>query len=447
MGKLFGTDGIRGIVDQEPITRETAFKVGRAVVRFCQKSHSHPTVIIGRDTRLSGETLAHAVGEGIRSMDGEAFSAGVLPTPGVAFLTRKMGKDAGIVISASHNPYEYNGFKIFSHEGFKLSEGAESEIEDLILSDRGEADRKGHGGGFRRLSDGGEQYLSFLRSTVSEGPLFEGKKVVLDCANGATYKIAPRLFQQLGAQVESLGISPDGKNINEACGSQFTQKLQEWVIRSGADVGLAFDGDGDRLIGVDEKGGVLTGDQILLICAKMLKEEGQLESSRVVSTVMSNMGFRIALRDLGIEHIASKVGDRHVMEEMEATGAVMGGEESGHIIFSRHHSTGDGILSALKLLAAMKRFERPLSFLAGLMTLFPQFTLNVPIRRKPDLDSVPELVGMVKKVETGLGDRGRVLVRYSGTEPVCRIMVEGENQSEIEDYARQIGVVVERHLV
>jgi phosphoglucosamine mutase len=390
--------------------------------------------------------LEQALVAGIRSLEAESLSAGILPTPGEAFLTKSMGADAGIVISASHNPYEYNGFKVFSHEGFKRSQEAESEIEGFILSDRFEAAGGVHGGGSPSLPDGGAKYLSFLRKTLPDDLLFEDKKIVLDCANGATYQVAPRLFRQMGARVACLAVRPDGKNINRKCGSQFPEGLQERVVGEGADVGLAFDGDGDRLIAVDETGGLLTGDQILLICAKMLKDRGVLENSRVVSTAMSNMGFRVALRELGVEHITSKVGDRHVMEEMKRIGAVLGGEESGHIIFLTHHTTGDGILSALQLLYAMKRNERPLSSLSGLMTLYPQYTLNIPIQSKPDLDSVQELADTIKEVEARLGGRGRVLVRYSGTEPVCRVMVEGEDRTAIHHLARQIGEVVARHL-
>jgi phosphoglucosamine mutase len=296
------------------------------------------------------------------------------------------------------------------------------------------------------LDNASERYLAFLKDTLPERYPFRDMKIVLDCANGAAYRVAPILFERLGAETENLFIHPDGRNINKDCGSQHPERLSGRILETGADAGIAFDGDGDRLIAVDEKGNVLTGDQILTICARMLKDQGELTNNLVVSTVMSNMGFHIALRDLGIEHIATQVGDRHVMEEMRARGAILGGEESGHIIFLRHHTTGDGLLSALQLLWAIKRYGRPLSQLSTLMTRFPQSLTSVAVKQKPEISSVPDLVQILRKVEKGLGTRGRVLVRYSGTEPVCRIMVEGEKEEAIDEYARQIADVVKRCL-
>jgi phosphoglucosamine mutase len=377
-------------------------------------------------------------------MGAEPVVAGELPTPGVAFVTRDLSADAGIMISASHNPYEYNGFKIFSHEGYKLSDETESQIEDLIFSDTVSAalEEKLELAGEQEMGQPVERYISFLQHTLSEGDRFENMKIVLDCANGATSRVAPVLFERIGAEVESLFITPDGKNINQDCGSQHPETLSERVLEASAHVGIAFDGDGDRMVAVDEKGNVLTGDQVLLICAKTLKDRGELKNNLVVSTVMSNMGFRVALRDLGVEHMASNVGDRYVLEKMRVSGAILGGEESGHIIFLQHHTTGDGLLSALQLLSAMQTSGQPLSHLSTLMALFPQALISVPVRKKPEFSSVPELLGAQKDVETRLGERGRVLLRYSGTEPVCRIMVEGEHQEEIEEYARQMADVV-----
>jgi phosphoglucosamine mutase len=448
MGRLFGTDGIRGIAHEEPITQEMGVLVGRAVSLFSKREETRIKIVIGRDTRISGKMLEQAIVSGIRSLGGEAILVGEFPTPGVAFLIKDVGADAGIVITASHNPYEYNGFKVFSHEGYKLSDEREAEIEDLILGevDASHTQMNVDSGEVKDLDDAGERYLAFLNNTIPEKIPFKDMKLVLDCANGATYRVAPNLFEILGAKTECLFIHPDGKNINKDCGSQHPERLSNRVLETGAVAGLAFDGDGDRLIAVDEKGKVLTGDQILTICARMLKDQGELTNNLVVSTVMSNMGFRIALGDLGIEQIATQVGDRYVMEEMRARKAILGGEESGHIIFLRHQTTGDGLLSALQLLWAIKRYGRSLSQLSTLMTRFPQSLTSVVVKQKPEISSVPELVQILEKVEKGLGTKGRVLVRYSGTEPVCRIMVEGEKKEEIDEYSRQIADVVKRCL-
>ncbi|MFH1350623.1 MAG: phosphoglucosamine mutase [Pseudomonadota bacterium] len=446
MGRLFGTDGIRGIFGQEPITPEMGFKVGRAAVRHCLQEERSPNIIVGRDTRFSGEVLERAIVSGVLSEGGKSLLVGVLPTPGVAFITREVGAGAGIVISASHNSYEYNGFKIFSNRGYKFSQKEESAIEELISSDMGSLSDGGDLDEGQYLNDAGEGYVSFLKTTLTGEQTFEGMKIVLDCANGATHAVAPVLFRGLGTEVESLFDKPDGKNINQGCGSQYPQILSSRVVETGADAGLAFDGDGDRLIAVDEKGEALTGDQILIICAKMLKDRGDLKNSLVVSTVMSNLGFRIALKELGLAHLATKVGDRFVLEGMRAKGAVLGGEDSGHILFLKHHTTGDGLLTALQLLSAMKIFKLPLSFLSTLMTRFPQSLLNVPVKRKPEISSVPELAAIMEKVERELGEKGRVLVRYSGTEPVCRIMIEGEKKQEIDSYANLVAEVVRKSL-
>jgi phosphoglucosamine mutase len=448
MGKLFGTDGIRGIANQEPITPETGFKIGRAVVHHCMKGGGQSRIVIGRDTRESGKVLEDAVVSGILSLGANALLVGELPTPGVAFVTREIGADAGIMVSASHNPYEYNGFKFFSGAGYKLSDEMESEIETLILEEVRAASRESHLDLRKKkhMGDAGERYVSFLKNTLEEKSALKDMKIVLDCANGATYRLAPALFEQMGAKVDSLFVTPDGKNINDHCGSQYPQALSARVLETGADLGLAFDGDGDRLVAVDEKGEVLTGDQVLIICTRTLKNRGELTNNLVVSTVMSNMGFGTALNNLGIDHVSTKVGDRYVLEEMRDRGAILGGENSGHMIFLRHHTTGDGLLSALQLLSATKTSNQSLSQLSTLMTVFPQAMVNVRVRSKPEISSFPELVEVLEKVKTSLGERGRILVRYSGTEPVCRIMVEGEKQEEIDEYARQIADVVREEL-
>jgi phosphoglucosamine mutase len=363
----------------------------------------------------------------------------------VAYLTKELGAGAGIVVSASHNPHEYNGFKVFSHEGFKLSDKEEAEIEDLIMSPVSPPAQiePGHA---KLLDDAGERYISFLRQTLPERYSLKDMKIVLDCANGATFQVAPALFERLEARTEAIFIGPNGTNINQGCGSQYTEALRKKVIETRADVGLAFDGDGDRLIAVDEQGHALTGDQILAICGKSLRETGELKNNIIVSTLMSNIGFRMALKRLGIEQVSTQVGDRYVMEAMRARNATLGGEDSGHIIFLQHHTTGDGLLSAIRLLYAMRLFEQPLSKLSTLMTVFPQVLVNVPVQNKPDISEVPKIVKAIKIAERELGDSGRVLVRYSGTEPVCRVMVEGERQEAAELYAGQIARVIEKEL-
>lgn len=444
MPKLFGTDGIRGIANQYPITAEMGFSLGFAIVRYCKLRKIQSNIIIGRDTRASGESLESAIVSGIKSAGGIVQSLGVIPTPGVAFFTRTTSAGAGIVISASHNPYEYNGFKIFSKEGYKLSVNEEDEIEDLL----GSADHppKEDRGRPQEEIVSSEEYGKFLKQTLPKGLSLKDMKIVIDCSNGATFKIAPALFESLGAQAKCLFIDPDGRNINQHCGSQHPEALSQRVVETHAAIGLAFDGDGDRLVAIDENGESLTGDQILAICAKMLEARGELKNRLVVSTVMSNLGLGIALKRHGIGHVMTQVGDRYVTELMRAREASLGGEESGHIVFLNYHTTGDGLLTALQLLSAMKIFGKPLSELANWMTVFPQTLLNVPVQKKPDISAVPEISRVIQETESRLGDKGRVLVRYSGTEPLCRIMVEGETREEIEDHAQGIAAIVKQAL-
>jgi phosphoglucosamine mutase len=360
----------------------------------------------------------------------DVLQVGPLSTPGIAFLTRSMRADAGMVISASHNPYQDNGIKIFSRSGFKLPDAEEDEIEDLITSGRirdirPTADEIGRA---ERIEDAGGRYVVFCKNTFPEDQTLEGMKIVLDCANGATYRLAPAVFSELGADVTAIHCAPDGININHNCGSQHTGDLSARVRETGADVGLAFDGDGDRLIAVDERGAQITGDQVMAICARMYKELGLLRNNLVVATVMSNFGFFTAMKRLGIREGVSKVGDRYVLEMMQEKGGVLGGEESGHIIFLNHHTTGDGIISALQLLWAMRWSGQPLSELAGVMTLSPQKIINVDVTDKPPLETLPELQTKVREAEAELGERGRVLIRYSGTQSMCRVMVEGPTE-------------------
>ncbi|MBW1788822.1 MAG: phosphoglucosamine mutase [Deltaproteobacteria bacterium] len=445
MTKLFGTDGIRGIAGREPITTETGNALGRALVAWCRNRRHAPRVVIGRDTRISGASLEDAVAEGICASGGAAAMAGVIPTPGVAYLAREQKAGAGVVISASHNPHDYNGFKVFSGSGFKLTDAEEGEIEGLMHA--GPAVRPGQGASQpEKLQHARDSYLQFLGKAAEDAGSLKDLTVVLDCANGAASVVAPQLFENLCGAVDVMFAGPDGTNINDGCGSEHTGPLSERVLSTGAHAGLAFDGDADRLIAVDESGRTLTGDQLIAICARMLKDRGELKNSLVVTTVMSNVGLRFALQEMDISHVAAPVGDRHVMEEMRVGGAVLGGEASGHTIFSMHHTTGDGLLTAIQLLAALKWFDRPLSQLAGFMTLFPQALVNVPVTRKPPLPQVSELAAVVEAVEAELGDRGRVLVRYSGTEPLCRVMVEGEDESRVRELADRIARTVKEHL-
>ena len=444
MGKLFGTDGIRGEANRYPMNAEIAFGVGQAVTHVFRKKGRSPRLIIGKDTRLSGYMLESSLEAGVTSMGGDPYMVGVLPTPGIAFITQSMRADAGIVISASHNPFQDNGLKIFCRSGFKLTDDEEAVIEDLILNNRlvdflpSASDM----GKAFRLWDVHGRYIVFLKNTFPQNLSMEGMKIVLDTANGATYKVAPEAFTELGADLEVIHNNPNGLNINDQCGSQHTANLKKKVVECGAAVGLAFDGDGDRLIAVDEKGNEITGDQVLIICANMLKKDGKLKNDLLVTTVMSNLGLRMACKKYGFGHHASKVGDRYVLEDMMAMGAVIGGEEAGHMIFLDHHTTGDGIVAALQLIAAMVREGKPLSEMAAMMDIFPQKLINVDVKRKPDITAVPLLMEAIRQVENELGEEGRVLVRYSGTQNMCRVMVEGPTTAVTEKHCRQIADVV-----
>ena len=440
MGKLFGTDGVRGEANRYPMNAEIVFKIGQAVAHVLRKKHLRPRIIIGKDTRISGYMIESSLQAGITSMGGDPYLVRVLPTPGIAFITSSMRADAGIVISASHNPYQDNGIKIFSGNGFKLSDEQEAEIEELVLSNA-LVDLIPHAKEMGRayaLEDARGRYIVYLKNTFPRDLSMERMKIVLDTANGATYKVAPGAFWELGADVTVIHNSPNGTNINLNCGSQHTNDLKAKVIETGAVVGLAFDGDGDRLIAVDEKGREITGDQILLICAHMLKKQGKLNNNLIVSTVMSNLGLRVACKQCGFQHHASKVGDRYVLEDMLRLGSVIGGEDSGHMIFLDHHSTGDGIITALQLVAAMLRLGKPLSELAGMMDVFPQKLINIDVKSKPEINTLPELSSLIEKVEKELGEEGRVLVRYSGTQNMCRVMVEGPTEEKTEKYCCEI---------
>ena len=444
MGKLFGTDGIRGVANRHPMTAEMALAVGRAATALFRNGDAPPRIVIGRDTRISGEMLEYALAAGICSMGGVARLADVLPTPGVAHLAAATGADAGIVISASHNPFEDNGIKVFRGDGFKLSDAREAELEGLIL----DADLAGkcaavrNTGHVRPIEDAGGRYRAFLRSTLPQGFALDGMRIALDCGNGATYRVAPELFAELGAEVTTLFAEPDGRNINRDCGSQHPETLMRTVTETGAHIGLAFDGDGDRLIAVDETGRRVSGDRILAICARFLRDAGKLPGNRVVSTVMSNIGLGLALRDMGIDHRIADVGDRYVLEEMIASGAALGGEDSGHMIFLDHHTTGDGVLTGLRLVEALRVSGRPLSELAAVMEVFPQVLLNVPVREKPEIMEIAPVAEAIRTASAELGEAGRVLVRYSGTQNLCRVMAEGPTAEITREICERIAAAV-----
>jgi phosphoglucosamine mutase len=447
MGRMFGTDGVRGIANVHPMTAEMALEIGRATAYVCKKHKAQRhTIVIGKDTRVSGYMLESALTAGICSMGVDVLLVGPISTPGIAFLTRSMRANAGMVISASHNPYQDNGIKIFSRNGFKLPDAEEDEIEDLIASGRIKdirptADEIGKA---HRIDDAAGRYIVFCKNTFPEDQSLEGMKIVLDCANGATYRVAPIIFSELGAAVQTIHCEPNGININDHCGSQHTEDLVAKVRETGADVGLAFDGDGDRLIAVDEKGQPITGDQVMAVCGRMYKELGLLKNNLVVATVMSNFGFFIALKKLGIQEGVSKVGDRYVLEMMQEKGAVIGGEESGHVIFLNHHTTGDGIITALQLLRVLRHYGQPLSELAKVMTLSPQKIINVDVKSKPPLEGIPEIQKAVKAAEAELKDTGRVLIRYSGTQSMCRVMVEGPTEEMTGRLTRTLADVVRK---
>lgn len=448
MGKLFGTDGIRGEANRYPMNAEIAFKVGQTVAYLFKRNSHRARVVIGKDTRISGYMLESSLEAGITSMGGDPYLVGVLPTPGIAFITQSMRADAGIVISASHNPYHDNGLKIFNADGFKLTDAQENDIEDMILGDalNNLLPKAIAMGKALRINDIHGRYIVFLKNSFPRELSMEGMKIVLDTANGATYRVAPDAFDELGADVEIIHNTPNGININDGCGSQHTQNLKKAVIQSGAAVGLAFDGDGDRLIAVDEKGNEITGDQLLIICAYILKKEGRLKNDLLVSTVMSNLGLRVACKRYGLKHHASNVGDRYVLADMLRLGAMIGGEDAGHMIFLEHHKTGDGIIAAMQLIAAMLKEGKPLSELARLMDVFPQKLINIDVKNKPEITSIPRLMEIVGQVERELGEEGRVLVRYSGTQNMCRVMVEGPSHELTDKYCRQITDVVKSEI-
>jgi phosphoglucosamine mutase len=440
MRKLFGTDGVRGVANLEPMTSETAMKLGRAAAYLFKRRSGRHQIVIGKDTRLSGYMLESALISGICSMGVDVLLVGPMPTPAIAFLTRSLRADAGVVISASHNPYQDNGIKFFSSDGFKLPDEFEARMEALIVSNeiehlRPTADEVGKA---FRIDDAEGRYIEFVKRSLPRELDLQGLKVVVDCANGAAYKVSPKVLRELGANVLVLGDKPDGTNINADCGAVYPDRLREAVLSYGADIGIAHDGDADRALFVCEQGKLVDGDHTMAALALDLQERGLLKRQTVVGTVMSNFGLELALGRAGLTLVRTPVGDRYLLERMVAEGYNFGGEQSGHLIFLDHNTTGDGLVSALQILSLMKRTGRSLSDLARCMAAVPQVLLNIRVKEKPDLGAIPAVQRAIQDSEKRLDGTGRVLVRYSGTEPLVRIMVEGEQQALIQAIADEL---------
>lgn len=443
MGRMFGTDGVRGIANKE-LTSQMAYNLGRAGAYVLTEGAHKPKILVGKDTRISGDMLEAALVAGILSVGAEAIILGVIPTPAVAHLTRKYGADAGVMISASHNPVEYNGIKFFDNKGYKLPDELEDEIQRVIESGfEGVPSPVGAYIGSSQVEVGAlDDYIDFAKETIAVN--LKGLKVALDCANGAVYKAAVRAFRELGAEVYIINDNPDGTNINEKCGSTHPEELMDYVVRKGCQVGFAFDGDADRCLAVDEKGNLVNGDFILALCGKHLKEINRLKDDTVVVTVMSNLGLDIAFKEMGINCLKTKVGDRYVLEEMIKGNYVLGGEQSGHIIFSKYNSTGDGLVTALQIASIVKKNTKPLSELCSIMKELPQVLVNavVPNEKKNIYLEDKEIVDEIHRIESVLDGRGRVLIRPSGTEPLVRVMLEGENQEEIDKLAHNLANMI-----
>jgi len=448
MGKLFGTDGIRGVANIFPMTPEMVLSIGKATAHVFKEKcgKEKPKFVIGKDTRLSGYMIENALASGIVSVGADVLLVGPMPTPAIAHLTKTLNADAGIVLSASHNPAEDNGIKIFSENGHKLSDNVEDEIEKYVLSGKiktehikGDLIGKAH-----RVDDAKERYIEFVKASV-ESMSMKGLRVILDCANGAAYNTAPHILSELGAEVVVLNDRPDGLNINLDCGALHPEKMMEIVKKEKAHIGIALDGDADRVIVCDENGRSVDGDHIIAICAINMKEKGILKKNSVVVTIMANKGFDIAMAKERIKVVKTKVGDRYVVDEMRKKGYVLGGEQSGHIIFSNYTTTGDGMISALQLLRIMKERGKKLSKLAECMTSLPQVLVNVDVKEKKDISKL-KVNKNIKDAESKLGEKGRVLVRYSGTQNLCRIMIEGENKREIQKIADDIAKTMKKEL-
>jgi phosphoglucosamine mutase len=450
--KLFGTDGIRGIANRHPMTAEVALRVGRAVAYYYrgkgERVDNKSIILIGKDTRRSSYMIEQALAAGVTSMGAYALLVGPMPTPGVSFLTKSMRADAGIMVSASHNTYEYNGIKLFGFDGFKLPDAVEAEIEKLISSDELN-DNLPTGAGLgraKRIDDAMGRYVVHAKSAFPQSMDLRGLRIVLDCANGAAYRVAPIVFEELGAEVIVVGDKPDGTNINKECGALHPQSMSQNVLKYRADLGIALDGDADRVILVDNNGELVDGDQVMAILACDMKEQNRLAKDTLVATAMSNMGLQIAMNPLGVKIEIAPIGDRAIVDRMRRDGFNLGGEQSGHIIFLDSANTGDGIVAALHLISTMIRKDRPLSELRKIMTCFPQVLKNVQVKKKIALTDSKEIASAIQSIESSLAGRGRVLVRYSGTEPLCRVMVEGESLDQIERYADDLCQLISKQL-
>jgi phosphoglucosamine mutase len=441
MGRFFGTDGVRGKAGEYPLDRPTIRRLGAALARALA---SPPRFLSGRDTRESGAWIERELAFGIASQGGSLTGGGIIPTPAIAYLTPRMGYTAGVVISASHNPFEDNGIKVFSGAGEKFTEQLEQHVESIIADPSWDLP-SGEARDVEQI-DYRAEYLAHLRAILPNVEAFHSARLIVDCANGATTTIAPRLFQELGFEVRCIGCEPDGRNINLHSGSTAPQQLARTVVDGGFPIGIAYDGDGDRAIFVDERGQIVDGDAVMLMCAKQMKREGRLKGNAVVATVMSNIGLEIGLREAGIDMVRCPVGDKYVMEEMIRRDLSLGGEQSGHVIFSEYLFTGDGLATSLNVLRTMAATGRTLADLASELTTYPQVLVNVRVDRKVDLDMVPEVASVISTVESRLAGNGRLLIRYSGTEPLLRIMIEGKDQREIAVWAEEIAEAVRRHL-
>jgi phosphoglucosamine mutase len=431
------------------MTAELALTLGQAVARYFSSKGRHARVVIGKDTRLSGYMLESALEAGIVSAGGDCILVGPLPTPGIAFVTSSMRADAGIVISASHNPYQDNGIKLFAGDGFKLPDEVEAAIEremDAIEAGRTEAKAPGEIGKAKKIEDARGRYVQFLKNCFPKDRTLDGIRVVIDCAHGAAYQVAPMVFEELGAEVFALGVDPNGRNINDGCGALHPEHAGAEVNRTRAEIGVALDGDADRVMLIDEKGQVVDGDQIMAILGSRFLRQGNLPGNTVVATVMSNLGLERALAAHGGRLARTAVGDRYVVEAMRAGGYTLGGEQSGHLVFLERATTGDGMVAALEVLAVMAQEGKPLSELAGVMTRYPQVLLNFKVQQKIPIDELPAVKRAIAQVETDLGEEGRVVVRYSGTEPKARVMIEGVDEGRIRAYADEIAQLMQRTL-
>jgi phosphoglucosamine mutase len=448
MRKLFGTDGVRGVANLDPMTSEMAMQLGRAAAHIFMRRAGRHQIVIGKDTRISGYMLESALMAGICSMGVDVLVVGPMPTPAIAFLTRSLRADAGVVISASHNPYQDNGIKFFSSNGFKLPDEVEARIEQLIVSDeirhlRPTADLIGKA---YRIDDAEGRYIEFTKRSLPKDLDFQGIKLVVDCANGAAYKAAPTVLRELGASVEVIGNKPNGMNINADCGAVHPELLQETVLRQKADIGIALDGDADRAVFVCEQGTIIDGDHVMAALGLDLHQNGLLIKQTLVGTVMSNFGLELSMAKAGIKLVRTPVGDRYLLERMLAEGYNFGGEQSGHFIFLDHNTTGDGLISALQLLSLLKRTKKPLSELAKAMAAIPQILVNIHVKQKPALETIPAIDRAIQESNRRLNGSGRVVIRYSGTEPLLRIMVEGEHSTIVKEIADDLSSIIRDHL-